>query len=71
MLFRIFSVLVFLFGLSLIFFNNFWQKHFWWGFTRVSNLQESGSPKVARIVGGGIIFMILGVLGFLHTFGIV
>ena len=65
MIYQIFGVLVVLFGLSVIVFNNFWQNHLY-NVNTMNKLRDQGplSKKVITIIFG-IVMIVLGIISIL------
>ncbi len=62
--YEIFGLIIFLFGMSLIIFNNFWQEHTY-GYRSMAKVQDSGpiTRKVKTIIFG-IVMIVLGIISF-------
>lgn len=64
--YQVIGIIVFLFGLIVIIFNNFWQNHLY-NVNTMNKLRDQGplSKKVITIIFG-IVMMILGTISFFH-----
>ena len=62
--YQIFGILVFIFGLLVLFFNNFWQNHLY-GYRSMAKIQDKGpiTKKINAIIFG-IVMMVSGIISF-------
>lgn len=62
--YQIFGIIVFIFGLFVLIFNNFWQNHLY-GYRTMNKIQDTGAiTKKIKTIIFGIVMMVLGIISF-------